>query len=119
MVIVSGPKLVEDIRRRPEDELSFTATVETVIASCFELASAELAVLITPRQLLQYRYTVSQKMHDDPYHVTIVKEKLQNRMLPAIMPDLVDEVGPTVQKYLPAKKNGGSSRRPPQLHGTD
>ncbi|KAM5540077.1 hypothetical protein V8D89_006217 [Ganoderma adspersum] len=82
MVIVSGPKLVEDIRRRPEDELSFTATVET---------------------LLQYRYTVSQKMHDDPYHVTIVKEKLQNRMLPAIMPDLVDEIGPTVQKYFPAK----------------
>ncbi|PIL34366.1 cytochrome P450 [Ganoderma sinense ZZ0214-1] len=82
MVIVSGPKLVEDIRRRPEDELSFTATVET---------------------LLQYRYTVSQKMHDDPYHVTIVKEKLQNRMLPAIMPDLVDEVGPTVQKYFPTK----------------
>ncbi|KAI1789139.1 cytochrome P450 [Ganoderma leucocontextum] len=84
MVIVSGPKMVEDIRRRPEDELSFTATVET---------------------LLQYRYTVSQKMHDDPYHVAIVKEKLQNRMLPAIMPDLIDEVGTTVQKYFPAEGN--------------
>ena len=45
-------------------------------------------------------------MHDDPYHVTIVKEKLQNRMLPAIMPDLVDEIGPTVQKYIPTTGDG-------------
>ena len=50
-------------------------------------------------------------MHDDPYHVTIVKEKLQNRMLPAIMPDLVDEIGPTVQKYIPARGDGRFSHR--------
>ncbi|KAI1789130.1 cytochrome P450 [Ganoderma leucocontextum] len=82
MVIVCGPKMIEDIRRRPEYELSFTATVET---------------------LLQYKYNVSRKMRDDPYHIAIMKEKLQNRMLPAIMPDLIDEVGPAVQRYIPAR----------------
>ncbi|TBU22273.1 cytochrome P450 [Dichomitus squalens] len=80
MVIISGPKMIEDIRRRPEDELSFTETVQT---------------------LLQYKYTVGQKMQDDPYHVVVVKEKLQNRLLPNVMPSLIEEVPPTVQKYLP------------------
>ena len=111
MVIVSGPKLVEDIRRRPEDELSFTATVETVSPCHSQASAAELGVLTTPHQLLQYKYTVSRKMHNDPYHVTIVKEKLQNRMLPSIMTDLVDEVGPTVQKYFPVKENGRLSHQ--------
>lgn len=45
MVIVSGPKLVEDIRRRPEDELSFTATVETVSSSVAWGAAAESLIL--------------------------------------------------------------------------
>ncbi|EJF62111.1 cytochrome P450 [Dichomitus squalens LYAD-421 SS1] len=80
MVIFSGPKMVEDIRRRPEDELSFTEAVQTI---------------------LQYKYTVGQKMQDDPYHTVVVKEKLQNRLLPFILPSLIDEVAPAVEKYLP------------------
>ncbi|TBU45343.1 cytochrome P450 [Dichomitus squalens] len=80
MVIFSGPKMVEDIRRRPEDELSFTEAVQTI---------------------LQYKYTVGQKMQDDPYHTVVVKEKLQNRLLPLILPSLIDEVAPAVETYMP------------------
>nr|VWP01042.1 Protein transport protein sec31 [Ganoderma boninense] len=74
MVIVSGPKMIEDIRRRPEYELSFTQAVEA---------------------LLQYKYNVGPKMRDDPYHLAVVKEKLQNRTLANIIPDMSD------QKVLP------------------
>ncbi|PIL34357.1 cytochrome P450 [Ganoderma sinense ZZ0214-1] len=81
MVIVSGPKMIEDIRRRPEYELSFTQAVES---------------------LLQYKYNVGSKIRDDPYHLAIVKEKLQNRMLADIIPDMIDEVSPAVQRYIPA-----------------
>ena len=30
MIVVSGHKLVEDVRRRPDDELSFTEAIESV-----------------------------------------------------------------------------------------
>ena len=45
-------------------------------------------------------------MRYDPYHLAIVKEKLQNRMLADIIPDMIDEVGPAVQRYIPAKGKG-------------
>lgn len=48
-------------------------------------------------------------MRDDPYHVTIVKERLQNKMLPTIMPDLIDEVGLAVQRSIPEGGDGRSS----------
>ncbi|EJF60423.1 cytochrome P450 [Dichomitus squalens LYAD-421 SS1] len=84
MVIISGPKMIEDIRRRPEDELSFTEAVQT---------------------LLQYKYTVGQKIQEDPYHIVVVKEKLQNRLLPIMTLGLIDEVVPTVQKYFPTTED--------------
>ena len=48
-------------------------------------------------------------MRYDPYHLAIVKEKLQNRMRADIIPDMIDEVGPAVQRYIPAKGKGGLS----------
>ena len=39
MVVVSGHKLVEDMRRRPDDELSFTEAIESV---CYRFLSSHL-----------------------------------------------------------------------------
>lgn len=103
--------MIEEIRRRPEYELSFTKAIETV-SRCFTyltiLASVLLGLLFY-HQFLQYKYNVGPKMRDDPYHLAIVREKLHNRMLPAIMPDLMDEVGPAVQRHIPATGNGSFS----------
>ncbi|KAI0668027.1 cytochrome P450 [Trametes maxima] len=82
-VVVSGPKLVDDLRRRPDEELSFTAAVAEII---------------------QIKHTVGSGPVEDPYHVDIVREKL-TRALPVVLPDVIDELRLAVQEFIPAREN--------------
>ncbi|KAJ8475002.1 hypothetical protein ONZ51_g6824 [Trametes cubensis] len=83
LVVISGPKLVEDVAKRPDTELSF------------HQAAGEF---------VQTKYTVGHEAHRDPYHVNIVREKL-TRNLPAILPDMMDELTAAVQEHIPANDN--------------
>ncbi|KAI0640041.1 cytochrome P450 [Trametes polyzona] len=80
VVVVSGPKMVDELRRRPDDELSFTESVA---------------------DSMQIRYTLGPDTEDDPYHVDIIKEKL-TRSVPAILPDVIDELNAAVPQHIPA-----------------
>ncbi|KAJ8454435.1 hypothetical protein ONZ51_g13027 [Trametes cubensis] len=79
LVVISGPKLVADVGKRPDTELSF------------HQAAGEF---------VQTRYTVGHEAHRDPYHVNIVREKL-TRNLPAILPDIMDELTVAVHEHIP------------------
>ena len=46
-------------------------------------------------------------MTADPYHVDIIREKL-TRTLPAVLPEVVDELGLAVQEYIGARDDGGT-----------
>ncbi|TBU62546.1 cytochrome P450 [Dichomitus squalens] len=81
LVIVSGPKMVDELRRRPDNELSFDEGVEDVV---------------------QMKYSIGHETFEDPYHINMVKEKL-TRTLPVILPDAVDELKLTVPECIPAK----------------
>ncbi|KAI0640730.1 cytochrome P450 [Trametes meyenii] len=83
MVVVSGPKLVDDLRRRPDEELSF------------RVAAAET---------IQTKHTVGPGPTEDPYHVDIIREKL-TRALPAVLPDVIDELQLAVGDHIPAKED--------------
>ncbi|KAI8990629.1 cytochrome P450 [Trametes punicea] len=83
VVVATGPKMVEEIRRRPDDELSFLDGVEDT---------------------MQIRHTFGPQTHDDPYHVDIIREKL-TRSVPAILPDVVDELALAVPQHIPAKSD--------------
>ncbi|KAJ3011693.1 hypothetical protein NUW54_g2086 [Trametes sanguinea] len=83
VLIVSGPKMVEELRRRPDEELSFAEGVE---------------------DSMQIRYTFGPETDADPYHVDIIKEKL-TRSVPAILPDVVDELTLAVPEHIPAKSD--------------
>ncbi|RDX42956.1 cytochrome P450 [Lentinus brumalis] len=83
MVIVSGPKMLDDLRKRPDDEVSF-------------LEGAEEA--------LQIRFTLGREPVDDPFHVEIIREKLM-RTLVAVLPDVIDELRGAVPEYIQAKKD--------------
>ena len=84
MVIVSGAKMVEDLRKRPDDEVSFLEGTEAGLNS---------------------RYTIGGAWLDDPYHVDIIREKL-TRTLPAILPDVLDELALAVPAYIPTHDDG-------------
>ncbi|TFK91861.1 cytochrome P450 [Polyporus arcularius HHB13444] len=81
LVVVSGPKLVDDLRKRPDDEASFTESVE---------------------EILQTRYTWDRELVDDPYHLDVIKDQLV-RTPAAALPDVFDELGSAIPEYIPAR----------------
>ncbi|OSD03318.1 cytochrome P450 [Trametes coccinea BRFM310] len=83
VLIVSGPKMVDELRRRPDEELSFAEGVE---------------------DSMQIRHTFGPETDEDPYHVDIIREKL-TRSVPAILPDVIDELTLAVPEHIPAKSD--------------
>ncbi|KAI0354621.1 cytochrome P450 [Trametes cingulata] len=81
LVIITGPKLIDDLRKRPMEEASF---------------------LEAAADFVQTKYTLGHDVHDDPYHVDIIREKL-TRTLPAILPDVIDELTIAIPDHIPAK----------------
>ncbi|KAI0640042.1 cytochrome P450 [Trametes polyzona] len=79
-VVLSGPRMVDELRRRPEDEFSLTESIEN---------------------LLQIRNILGNDTEDDPYHIDIVKEKFP-RNVPAILREVIDELHAAVPQYIPA-----------------
>ncbi|RDX42959.1 cytochrome P450 [Lentinus brumalis] len=84
LVVVSGPKMIDELRRRPDEELSFLEGIEDTI---------------------QLKYTIGPEALTDGYHIDIIKEKL-TRTLPAVLPNVIDELRLAVQEYIPAKDDG-------------
>ncbi|KAH9911270.1 cytochrome P450 [Epithele typhae] len=80
-VIVSGPEMTEDLRTRPDDEMSFLETAE---------------------DNLHTHATIGRQWIDDPYQFDLVRGKL-TRSLPAIVPDVVQEISLVVPQFIPAK----------------
>ncbi|KAI0334068.1 cytochrome P450 [Cubamyces sp. BRFM 1775] len=81
LVIISGPKLVEDVRRRPDDELSFVDGAT---------------------EFVPLWHALGPEFHEDHYHLDIIRDKL-TRSLASLLPDLIDELTVAVPEYIPAK----------------
>ena len=95
LVVASGADMIEDIRKRPDDELSFLRAIE---------------------ESLLTRHTLGAAWLDDPYHVDIIREKLM-RTLPAVLPDVIDELTHAVPGYIPATEDGDYFERKRAVHG--
>ncbi|CDO73437.1 hypothetical protein BN946_scf185013.g72 [Trametes cinnabarina] len=55
-------------------------------------------------QLLQPNYTLGNDILENTYHVDVIREKL-TRGIPAILPDVIDELTTAVHEYIPALEN--------------
>ena len=109
MVVVSGRERIEELTKRGHDELSSTkASLEVrVLArspSCCE-GCRDIFCADRSSQVLQSKYTIEHLVFEDPYHVGVLKGKL-TRMLPAVLPDIVDEAAVSVEDNIIADKNG-------------
>lgn len=61
--------------------------------------------ILSSCQVIRTRYTLGPETTHDPYHVNIIKEKLM-RTLPAVLPDVIDELTYAVPDYIPATGDG-------------
>ncbi|RDB27706.1 Ent-kaurene oxidase [Hypsizygus marmoreus] len=82
IVIVHGPKFIEDLRKAPEEVLSFQDAIN---------------------EQLRITYTLGDRITDNPYHVPIVRSQL-TRSLAAIFPSLQEEVAVAFEDIIPADK---------------
>ncbi|KAI0638659.1 cytochrome P450 [Trametes polyzona] len=78
LAVLTGPKLIDELRKCSDDELSATEGTN---------------------QVLQLRYSLGPGV-DDQFHVAVVRDKL-TRSLQALCPDVLDEVTAAFQEYIP------------------
>ena len=102
IVVVNGSKLVDDLRKHP-DELSFEEGTEEVRPTTLSLLAPPVTTLC--RQVLQLKYTLTRESINDPYHVEIIREKLM-RTLSMVLPDVIDELATAVPDYIPVNGDG-------------
>ncbi|EMD42274.1 hypothetical protein CERSUDRAFT_79865 [Gelatoporia subvermispora B] len=81
IVVINGPELVEELRRYPDEEVSFTDAVS---------------------ELLQSKWTLGLEVHKDPYHITLVRERL-TRSLTVLLPEVLDEMELAIKEIIPVK----------------
>ncbi|KAF8876321.1 cytochrome P450 [Infundibulicybe gibba] len=81
IVIVTGAKLLEDLRTAPEHVLSFGATAV---------------------ELLQSDYTLGEEISHDRYHNEVIRNAV-NKNLEAIFPDILDETTVAFQDLIDSK----------------
>ena len=79
MVVVSGPEIIEDIRKRPDSEATFMDGAE---------------------EGFKTEHTIGRDWIDDPYHIDIFRAKLM-RALPAILPDVLEELMLAIPRFIP------------------
>ncbi|KAL4251285.1 cytochrome P450 family protein [Abortiporus biennis] len=78
-VVISGPQLVEEVRKLPDETVSFMAAVH---------------------DLIQTKYTIGQKVDEDPWHVEIIKAQL-TRQIAGVFPDVRDEIVASFADLIP------------------
>ncbi len=103
MVIVSGPNMVDELKKRPEEELSVMDGLLEVRSPMRCFASVWLTV---GGQLVQLQYMIGRASKEDPAHSIVVHEKLTARRLSALVPELAEEIQLAVQEHLPPAGSG-------------
>ncbi|KAF9229083.1 cytochrome P450 [Gyrodon lividus] len=82
MVVMSGPQLVEELRKIPDDKLSFDHAMQ---------------------DLLQVKYTFGLEAQTNPYHVTVIQGQLK-RNLGNLFPDAHLEICQSFDEIIPPKE---------------
>ena len=112
MVIVNGPQMLDDVRKRPDEELSLLDSIDdvslTMILDPLLGLPHGACPMLTSRalpQVVQISWIFGHEFHTDPYHIDLIKEKL-TRSLPAVLPDVVDELRSAIPQYIPTHGGG-------------
>ncbi|PIL27965.1 cytochrome P450 [Ganoderma sinense ZZ0214-1] len=87
LVVVSGRELVEELRKRGEEELSAPESL---------------------KEISQAKYIFDPLIVTDQYHVKVLQEKLTRR-LPELLLDIVDEVMAAVQDHIVSREDEWTS----------
>ncbi|KIM88557.1 hypothetical protein PILCRDRAFT_769584 [Piloderma croceum F 1598] len=95
LVVVSSHKLVEELRKAGDDELSLTAAVAEVRKHWHSIGRES-----NENQDLAADYTLGRNSHTNPYHVSVLRNQL-NRNLAVLFPQTHDEIVRAFDETIP------------------
>ena len=102
--MVSGPQMIDDIRRATHDQLSFTEAVSEV----WLYPPFSDGANYRP-QIVHTDYTIGPQIRLDPYHIGVVRTPL-TKSLGARFSDIKDEIVAAFRDFVPARENGQQRR---------
>ena len=103
MVVLSSRQHMEELRKAPNDELSFIDEVNEVSPRAFALVLSDEHLF--PLQTVQMQYTVGREVFHNPYHATVVRLQL-TRNLGTLYSEMRDEIVTTFDEVLDVRGNG-------------
>ena len=92
---MNGPNLVEELRRMPDDVVSFHKVVEDVR---YFLQTGPTFDLLTLQKIVQLKYTFGP---GEPIHNELIGNTL-TRALGSLLPDIQDEIVSSLNDLMPA-----------------
>ncbi|KZT08801.1 cytochrome P450 [Laetiporus sulphureus 93-53] len=81
VVIFCGAKMNDELRKFPDDEMSFLDAAE---------------------ELVQMKYTIAPEVADHPIHISVIRGPL-TRNFGVVLPDVVDEITVAMEELIPIK----------------
>ncbi|KAI0071573.1 cytochrome P450 [Panus rudis PR-1116 ss-1] len=83
IIVVTGPKLVDELRRAPDHQLSFVEAIQDI---------------------LQIKWVFGHEIEKDPLHIEIIRVQL-TRQLANVFSDIRDEVVAAYDDYMPSTED--------------
>ncbi|KAF7792532.1 hypothetical protein EIP86_003573 [Pleurotus ostreatoroseus] len=84
IVVVTGPKLIDELRRFPDEQVSF---------------------MDAAGESINTKYMFNHSLHENPYHIAVIKERLTRHLTEAFA-DIRDEIAAAFSEHIPAPDNG-------------
>lgn len=103
LVVLTGPRLVEELRTIPEEDLSFDHAVRDVSPKFFCVVNNTYIWVIL--KLLQVKYSFGLDVQEYPYHIQVTRNHL-SRNLAVLFPDIYDEITHVFSTIVPSDQDG-------------
>ena len=102
MIVVTGPQLIEDMRRASDDQLSSKDAFAEVICHAYTRHSSNF---MSATQTLHTDILFHPELHDDGFHIEVIRSHLTRNVM-ARFSDIQDEIAASFADALPTKGNG-------------
>ena len=101
-MVVVAPDLVEDMRKGTEEQISFLGILSKVRLCIPTFIPAEPG---PPKKEVQFDHTLGHELKADDSHVRVTRG-LMTRNIGPRFPDLLDEIGRTLESLLAGAEKG-------------
>lgn len=107
LVVVSGPELIEEVRKLPDDKASFMEAIhEVYIMIDIPLIRTHCVCSLHSFQFFQFGYSLGDEIATDPIHADVVRGPL-TRHIAVEFAEIHDEIRSSFSDLIPVSSSNG------------